>query len=204
MSGLLIAFEGADGSGKSTQARRLAARLSAVLTRQMGGSDVGEAIRALVIDPPGGRIDRRAEALLVLADRAQHVAEVVAPALHRGETVVSDRFSASTLAYQGHGRGLPLGLLAELNRFATGGLEPDLTLLLDVSPECARLRLGATVDRIEDAGAKFRLRVSEGYRQMAAADPDAWAVIDGAATADAVAARVDAAVDALINRRKPS
>jgi len=202
MSGLLIAFEGADGSGKSTQARRLAERLGAVLTRQMGGSVIGEAIRALVIDPPAGRLDDRAEALLVLADRAQHVAEVVAPALQRGETVVSDRFSASTLAYQGHGRGLDLGLLAELNRFATAGLAPDLTVLLDVSPECARMRLGGAVDRIEGAGAEFYLRVSRGYRQLAADNPDSWAVIDGDACPDAVAGRVDAAVDALIDKHK--
>jgi len=202
MSGLLIAFEGADGSGKSTQARRLAERLGAVLTRQMGGSVIGEAIRALVIDPPAGRLDDRAEALLVLADRAQHVAEVVAPALQRGETVVSDRFSASTLAYQGHGRGLDLGLLAELNRFATAGLEPDLTVLLDVSPECARMRLGEAVDRIEGAGAEFYLRVSRGYRQLAADNPDSWAVVDGDACPATVAGRVDAAVDALIDKHK--
>ncbi len=197
MSGRLIVFEGLDGSGKSTQARRLAERLGALLTRQMGGTEIGSDLRAVILDPSRS-LDDRAEALLVLADRAQHVAEVVAPALQRGETVVSDRFSASTLAYQGYGRGLDLGLLAELNRFATGGLAPGLTVLLDIGPECAGARLGGSADRIEGAGAEFHAKVRQGYLELAAADPEAWAVIDGDAPPATVAERVDAAVDAFL------
>ncbi len=195
MTGRLIAFEGADASGKSTQARRLARRLGATLTFQFGATEIGGAIRSILLDPAHSALDDRAEALLVVADKAQHVAEVVRPALARGETVVSDRFTASSLAYQGYGRGIDLEVLDQMMRFATHNLSPELTVLLDVDLELARARLGDEIDRIEGAGGDFHRRVRHGYLEMAAADPDRWLVIDAGGTVDEVAARVDAGVD---------
>ncbi len=195
MSGRLIAFEGADASGKSTQARRLASRLGVELTFQFGATDIGSAIRSILLDPVHETLDDRAEALLVIADKAQHVTEIVAPSLARGDTIISDRFTASTTAYQGYGRGLDRDELIGMMRWATHGLEPDLTVLLDVDLEVARQRLGDEIDRIEGAGAEFHTRVREGYLEMAAADPDRWIVIDAGGTVDDVAARVDTALD---------
>ena len=195
MSGRLIVFEGADASGKSTQARRLAERLGADLTFQFGATAIGAAIRSILLDPAHTELDDRAEALLVIADKAQHVAEIVGPALERGETVVSDRFTASTSAYQGYGRGLDLAGLDAMMRFATHGIEPDLTVLLDVPWSVARIRLGDQMDRIEGAGADFHTRVRDGYLAMAAADPGRWVVVDADGTVDEIAERVDAAVD---------
>jgi len=195
MSGRLIVFEGADASGKSTQARRLAERLGADLTFQFGATAIGAAIRSILLDPAHSELDDRAEALLVIADKAQHVAEIVGPALERGETVVSDRFTASTSAYQGYGRGLDLAGLDAMMRFATHGIEPDLTVLLDVPWSVARIRLGDQMDRIEGAGADFHTRVRDGYLAMAAADPGRWVVVDADGTVDEIAERVDAAVD---------
>ncbi len=195
MSGRLIAFEGADASGKSTQARRLASRLGVELTFQFGATYIGSAIRSILLAPVHETLDDRAEALLVIADKAQHVTEIVAPALARGDTIISDRFTASTTAYQGYGRGLDRDELIGMMRWATHGLEPDLTVLLDVDLEVARQRLGDEIDRIEGAGAEFHTRVREGYLEMAAADPDRWIVIDAGGTVDDVAARVDTALD---------
>ena len=196
MTGRLIAFEGADASGKSTQARRLAERLGVELTFQFGATDVGGAIRSILLDPVHQSLDDRAEALLVIADKAQHVAEIVSPALERGDTIISDRFTASTTAYQGYGRGLDRDELVRMMHWATHGIEPDLTVLLDVDLAVARERLGDEIDRIEGAGAEFHIRVREGYLEMAASDPDRWIVVDAGGTVDEVAARVDAAVDA--------
>ncbi|MCH1434254.1 MAG: dTMP kinase [Acidimicrobiales bacterium] len=195
MSGRLIVFEGADASGKSTQARRLAERLGADLTFQFGATAIGADIRSILLDPVHSELDARAEALLVIADKAQHVAEIVGPALERGGTVVSDRFTASTSAYQGYGRGLDLAGLDAMMRFATRGIEPDLTVLLDVPWSVARIRLGDQMDRIEGAGADFHTRVRDGYLAMAAADPGRWVVVDADGTVDEIAERVDAAVD---------
>ena len=195
MTGRLIVFEGADASGKSTQARLLARRIGATLTFQFGATAIGGAIRSILLDPAHAALDDRAEALLVVADKAQHAAEIVLPALARGETVVSDRFTSSTLAYQGYGRGIDLEVLDQMMRFATHGLSPDLTVLLDVDIEVARARLGDEIDRIEGAGVEFHQRVREGYLKMAAADPERWLVIDASGTVDDVAARVGAAVD---------
>jgi dTMP kinase len=195
--GRLIAFEGGEGSGKSTQATLLAARLGAVLTREPGGTAVGARIRAIVLDPDVGHgLDGRAEALLMAADRAQHVAEVVRPALDRGDDVVSDRFSGSTLAYQGFGRGLDVDELRGLSAWATGGLEPDLVVLLDVAPHVGASRLGRSLDRMEAAGASFHRRVVDGYRALAAASPGQWVLVDGSGSVEAVAGRVDLAVRA--------
>lgn len=201
--GRLIAFEGGEGAGKSTQAARLAAELGAVLTREPGGTEVGRRIRSIVLDPGITDLDGRTEALLLLADRAQHVAEVVRPALARGADVVTDRFAGSTLAYQGWGRGLDAGELARLSSWATDGLEPDLVVLLDVAPDVAAGRLDRSPDRMERAGEEFHRRVADGYRALAAASPSQWVVVDGSLPVDQVAARVRAAVDARLAPTPP-
>jgi dTMP kinase len=176
----LIVFEGGEGSGKSTQAALLAARLGAVLTREPGGTEIGRRIRSLVLDPSvGSALDVRAEALLMAADRAQHVAEVIRPALESGLDVVSDRFTGSTLAYQGYARGLPVSELAGLSSWATGGLEPDVVILLDVPASVAATRMKPEADRMEAAGDEFHRRVVEGYLALAAGDPKRWRVVDG-------------------------
>ena len=188
--GRFIAFEGGEGSGKSTQAALLAARLGALLTHEPGGTEVGARLRAVVLDPSPDVIDARAEALIMLADRAQHVAEVIRPALDAGRDVVTDRFTGSTLAYQGYARGLPVEELAGLSQWATAGLEPDVVVLLDVPAEVAAARMKRHPDRMEAAGDEFHRRVVEGYRALAAADPDRWRVVDGSGTVEDVAALV--------------
>ena len=192
--GRLLAFEGGEGSGKSTQAALLARSLGAVLTHEPGGTEIGRRIRQLVLDPTAAGLDSRAEALLMAADRAQHVAEVIRPALERGQDVVSDRYSGSTLAYQGYGRGLPLDDLAEVSRWAAAGLEPDVVVLLDVPAAVAMTRRCGSSDRMEAEGEAFHARVMDGYRALAAADPGRWVVVDGTGSIEEVAARVQAAV----------
>ena len=188
-----VAFEGGEACGKSTQAARLAARRGAVLTREPGGTELGERIRALFLDPATGEVDARAEALLVAAARAQHVASVIAPALAGGGDVVTDRFTGSSLAYQGHGRGLPVEEVRALSTFATSGLVPDVTVLLRVDAVVAAARLGADRDRLESAGDDFHTRVRLGYDALAAAEPG-WVVVDGGGTPEEVEAAVWAAV----------
>lgn len=195
MTGHFIAVEGADGTGKSTQARLLAERLGALFTREPGGTPLGERIRALVLDPSGDPPVDRAEALLMAAARAQHVAEVVEPALAAGRDVVSDRYVASSVAYQGHGRGLGAEAVMAVNRFATDDLQPDLVVLILVDAPVAVRRLGDHLDRIEQAGDAFQTAVVAAYSEMAIADPDRWLVVDGNGTVEEVAARVAAAVE---------
>jgi dTMP kinase len=175
--------------------------LDALLTHEPGGTEIGRRIRALVLDPGATDLAVRTEALLMAADRAQHVAEVIAPALQQGRDVVTDRFSGSTLAYQGFGRGLPLDELTELSQWAAGGLEPDLVVLLDVPASVAASRRCGSADRMEAAGDAFHARVVEGYRWLAAADPARWIVVDGTGSVDDVAARVHAAVAPVVGTR---
>lgn len=189
-----IAFEGGEGCGKSTQAARLADAIGAVLTREPGGTDLGLRLRELLLDPATEHVDRRAEALLMAADRAQHVAAVVRPSLAAGRHVVSDRFAASSLAYQGYGRGLPLDEVRELSAWATDDTWPDLIVLIDVPVETAAARLGEDLDRFEQADDGFHQRVTDGFRDLAAADPARWVVIDGTPPVDVVAAAVRKAV----------
>ncbi|HVM02088.1 MAG TPA: dTMP kinase, partial [Acidimicrobiales bacterium] len=189
----LIAFEGGEACGKSTQAALLASRLGAVLTREPGGTAVGERVRAVLLDRSVAGLDARAEALLMAAARAQHVAEVVRPALAAGRDVVTDRFSHSSLAYQGFGRGLPVDEVRRLSEWATGGLWPDVVVLLDLPAGEADARRGRP-DRFEAEGAEFHRRVEAGFRALAAADPARWRVVDGTGTIDEVAARVWEAV----------
>ncbi len=200
MSGRLIVFEGGEASGKSTQAARLAERLGARLTREPGGTSLGAQLRALLLDHSEMQVHPRAEALLMAADRAQHVTEVVEPALAAGEDVVCDRFVGSSLAYQGFGRGLGVDEVGRLSSFATGGLQPDLVILLDVGPDVASSRIERAPDRIETAGFQFHARVRAGYLALAEADPQTWAVIDGARPPDAVTHAVTAAVDRRLGR----
>ena len=185
-----IALEGGEATGKSTQALLLADRLDAVLTREPGGTVVGERIRALLLDPSVLGLDERAETLLMAADRAQHVAERVRPALDEGRQVVSDRSAYSSLAYQGYGRGIGADVVRNLCTWATRGLWPDLAILLDVPPEVSSERRSGPPDRFEAASDQFHHRVASGFRELAAAEPDRWVVVDGTGTVQEVAARV--------------
>ena len=194
-AGRLIAIEGIDGCGKSTQARVLAEALGAVLTHEPGATPLGRSLRALLLDPDGEAPSERAEALLMAADRAQHVAGIIRPALQAGRWVVTDRYSASTLAYQGYGRGLPLGDLRRLVAWASEELVPDLQVLVDVHPAVARGRAGAAPDRLERLDAAFHDRVRRGYLALADAEPDRWVVVDGSGAVEEVAAGVRRAVE---------
>lgn len=195
--GVFVAFEGGEACGKSTQAALLASRLDAVLTREPGGTPLGEEIRSLLLHVDHA-VDPRAEALLMAAARAQHVHEVIEPALSAGRHVVTDRFTASSLAYQGYGRGLPLDDVASLSRVATGGLEPDVYVLLDLAPDVAAARRSRAHDRMEAAGDDFHRRVRDGFLALAAAAPDRWLVLDGSGSVDDVAAAVLSHVTAML------
>lgn len=192
-------FEGGEASGKSTQASLLATRLGAVLTREPGGTELGERLRTLLLDPATGELDARTELLLMAAARAEHVARVIAPALASGHDVVCDRFSASSVAYQAYGRGLDPDEVAELSRWATDGLEPDLIVLLEVDDETRTARLARQHDRLEAAGVAFHARVAEGFRALAA-DTDRWVVLDGSAPIDRLAAVVSEEVQTRLGR----
>ena len=208
MRGAFITLEGGEGCGKSTHSRALADALESaghevLLAREPGGTRLGEKIRALLKENSDEPPTARAELLLFLAARAQIVERQFLPALERGAWIVCDRFSDSTFAYQGYGRGLDLPEVRRLDAFATQGLKPDLTLLLEVPPETARKRLaarqaatGSTADRMELAGDDFHSRLRAGFEEMAAAEPDRFRVIDASRAADAVSAEVLAAVRA--------
>jgi dTMP kinase len=199
--GRLIALEGIDGCGKSTQADLLAQRLGALLTFEPGATRLGSTLRRLLLDQDQAPVGERAEALLMAADRAQHVSEVVRPALDAGTWVVTDRFSASTLVYQGYGRGLERAGLEMLVRWATGGLEPDLTVLIDVPLEVAMGRRPHDgQDRLEGEGGDFLQRVAEGYRCLADEAGSAWVVVDGTGTEAEVASRVWSGVGGSVGR----
>lgn len=192
-----IAFEGGEGCGKSTQARLLAERIDAVVTREPGGTPIGAEIRGIVLAADDNGLIDRAEALLMAADRAQHVATVVRPALDAGRHVVTDRFWPSSVAYQGDGRGLGADVVRRLSLWATEDLQPDLVVLLTVTDVEARTRIGGTGrDRLEKAGADLHTAVARSYLAQAEADPDRWVVLDGGGTIAEVRARVDAAVAA--------
>lgn len=202
--GRFITFEGPEGGGKTVLARRLAEELQrrgrvVRLLREPGGTRVGERLRAILLEKAGPNalvIDARADALLFSAGRAQLVAEVIRPALARGEVVIDARHVDSTLAYQGYGAGLPLEELRAIQSFATGGLKPDLTILLDVSPDVGIARKNdAGRNRFESTfDLAFHERVRAGYLAMAAAEPERFRVIDSARSLDVVAPEVIAAV----------
>jgi dTMP kinase len=200
--GRLIAFEGVEGSGKSTQLELLRAALEGrgrevVVTREPGGTPAGERVRALLLDPQV-ELHPRAEALLFAGARAELVEAVIRPALERGAHVLCDRYLDSSLAYQGGARGLGLGPVEEVNRFATGGLLPDLVVLLDLDPAEGLRRRARDRDRIEAQDLGFHRRVREAFRDLADADPDRFTVIDASAPVAEVAARVHAAALAVL------
>lgn len=200
--GRFITFEGGEGCGKSTQVKRLREALEregveVLLTREPGGTVLSEEIRRLIKDQEEDPPCDRSELLLFLAARAQLVRNVIRPALDAGKWVVSDRFSDSTKAYQGYGRGLSLDVIETVNAFACEGLRPDLTLLLDVEPETARARMRrresdthTAADRIEKAGDGFHARLRRGFAEMAAAEPDRIRTVDANGTVDEVWERV--------------
>ena len=186
-----IAFEGIEGCGKSTQASRLAADIGAVLTRETGGTQIGERIRDVLHDPANTHLSSVAEALLIAGDRAQHYAEVLEPNLSAGRHVVSDRSVYSSIAYQGFGRGLDLEQVRAVNRWAIQDRWPDLVVLLDMDHATAMSRIGdRSLDRFEREEAKFFQRIVEGFRTMASEDPEHWVVLDGNQQTDVIADRV--------------
>jgi dTMP kinase len=203
VAGLFITLEGIDGSGKTTQAGLLADWLGAeghrvCSTREPGGSEPGSAIRSLLLSPEHS-IAPEAELFLYLADRAIHVSSVVRPALEAGCIVVCERHADSTLAYQGYGRGLDLALLRRLNAMATGGLMPDLSVVLDMSPDEARLD-ASRLDRLESEGGGFMARAADGFRELARAEPERVKLVNAAAGVDAVQAEIAALVRHLLDR----
>ncbi len=203
MPGLFVTFEGGEGSGKSTQITRLASRLRSggvepLVTREPGGTPLAEAIRGLLLDPsrsPGAT----AEALLMIAARSDLVSTVLRPALADGRVVLCDRYGDSTLAYQGAGRGLDAATLAAWNRFGTGGLVPDLTLLFDVPPELGLARRGRAAgrpNRLDLESEAFHTRVRERYLELARAEPARFVVLDASLAPDVLEAKVWTAVSA--------
>lgn len=193
--GFYIALEGAEGTGKSTHAARLATHLGALLTRETGGTDIGARVRTILHDTSLTHLSHRAEALLIAADRAQHIDEIVAPALTSGRHVVSDRSVYSTLAYQGYGRGLKLDEIRQINEWALDSWWPDLVVLIDTPAELLERRMrGRQLDRFEREDDGFHARVRDGFRAMAAADPGRWTVIDGAAGMEEVGTNIRRAV----------
>jgi dTMP kinase len=190
MAGLFVTFEGIDRSGKSTQARLLTEALGdqALAVREPGGTPAGEQVRALLKDA-AVPLGPEAEALLFAAARAELVARVIRPALDDGRVVVSDRFLDSSLAYQGGARGLGIDEVERVNRFATGGLVPDLTFLLEIDPAAAAARTGER-DRFEDEGSALQQAVQEAYERLVASDPGRWRRIDADRSPEQVHAQV--------------
>ncbi len=199
---VFITFEGIEGSGKTTQLRKLAERLpSAIVTKEPGGTLIGDRIRAILLDPQSVGMDPTTELFLYAASRRQHVAELIRPALARGSVVLCDRYTDSTLAYQGFGRRLDLDELRTLNDWATARLVPDLTLIFDLPEEVGLRRARSRNDssaalqdesRFEAEDLRFHQRVREGYRSLALAEPGRFVVIDGDGTPDEVFARLAA------------
>jgi dTMP kinase len=194
---MFVTFEGLDGSGKTTQIRLLAQRLEAdgrrcLATREPGGTELGERIRELVLH--GGHVAPWAEAALYAASRAQHVEEVIRPALERGETVLCDRYIDSSVAYQGVARGLGLDRVLELNLAAVGGLLPDLTFLLVLEPHAVAGRLPHEQDRLERESDDFHARAAAGYRELAERFPERIVMLDATLSRDELAERIHGAV----------
>lgn len=180
-----ITFEGIDGSGKSTQADLLKTFLEernreVVLVREPGGTDISEKVRTILLDPENRHMDPVTETLLLAASRTQLVQQVILPAMRRGKTVLCDRYVDSTLAYQGHGRGLPMSWLRTLNEVATQATEPDFTILVDLPVATALTRMGKkTFDRMEKEGREFLQKVREGYLKLAQKNPGRYIVVNG-------------------------
>lgn len=204
---MFITLEGPDGSGKTTQARMLTEWLreqghQVVLTREPGGTDIGDQIRQVLHDPHNTAMDARAEILLYSASRAQHVAQCIQTALAAGKVVISDRYADSTLAYQGYGRGLDLKTLRAITTFATGGLTPNLTLYLDIAPQEGlqrRLLSGDEWNRLDAETLEFHQRVRAGYLELVKQEPGRWVVIHAARPIEEVQAEIRALVQAKLD-----
>lgn len=182
-----IALEGLEGCGKSTHTKRLGEHLNAVITREPGGTRIGSLLRSILADTENTDLDRRTEALLMAADRAQHMAEIIRPALERGQHVVSDRSVYSTLAYQGYGRQLGTDALLSISTWALDNRLPDIVIYIDVPTDVLNQRLAKRdLDRFEREGAEFFARIAKGFHELRAADPDRWIVIDGTMPKDDV------------------
>ncbi|GAA3394056.1 dTMP kinase [Streptomyces roseoviridis] len=202
-TGFFIALEGGDGAGKSTQVQALAEWIRAkghevVVTREPGATPVGKRLRSILLDVSSAGLSNRAEALLYAADRAEHVDSLVRPALERGAVVISDRYIDSSVAYQGAGRDLSPTEIARINRWATGGLVPHLTVLLDVSPETARERFTEAPDRLESEPPEFHARVRAGFLALAAGDPGRYLVVDAGQEPEAVTTVVRHRLDRML------
>lgn len=203
---MFITFEGPEGAGKTTAIVTVAARLredghAVLVTREPGSGSVGKQIREILLH--GEAIDARTELFLFLADRANHVATVIRPALEQGEVVICDRYADSTVVYQSHARGFEASRVRELNELATGSLVPDLTLLLDLDPEIGLKRL-SQLDRMDAEPILFHRRVRDGYLHESRREPTRWRVIDATGSFDAVAEQCYANIaQVLSNRQQP-
>ena len=198
---LYIALEGLEGCGKSTHTKRLGEHLDAVITREPGGTRIGTLLRAILADPENSDLDRRTEALLMAADRAQHMAEVIKPSLAQGRHVVSDRSIYSTLAYQGYGRQLGTEALLSISTWALQDRLPDLVIYIDVPTDVLNARLAKRdLDRFEREGADFFARIAEGFRELRGADPERWIIIDGTVPKDDVEAAIRTQVNDRLNK----
>lgn len=204
--GLFIAFEGGDGAGKSTQAACLAEALetrglTVLRTREPGGTPIGEKLRSLVLDHGHGHIDAHTEALIFAASRAAHASQVIRPALERGEVVLTDRYIDSSVAYQGAGRDLGADAVRTLNEWATSGLQPDLTVLLDVDPADGRRRRtagDAAEDRLESEADEFHSTIRGAFLELASSRPATYLVLPADLPVNELAARILTRVDALL------
>jgi dTMP kinase len=204
--GLFVCFEGGDGAGKSTQVRLLTEALErrgreVVVTRQPGGTPLGSQIRQLVLH--GDHVSARAEALLFAADKAHHVDQLIAPALAAGKVVITDRYTDSSIAYQGAGRDLGADEIRALQHWAVGGVLPDLTIVLDVSPSVGRARRGDVHDRLESEADAFHAAVRQGFLDLAAQDPGRYLVVDAGLPVEQIHAHVVAAVEQVERAGRP-
>ena len=205
--GMFITLEGIEGSGKTTQAELLKEYLvsngmDVVLTREPGGSPIGEKIRRILLDPSNTAMAPLAELFLYEASRTQHVREVIRPAMDNGNWVICDRFYDASTAYQGYGRGIDTKTVVELNLVATGGLKPDLTIVLDVPVSDGLKRLGQDLDRIEGETMEFHQQVREGYQEIARDDPDRVRLVDGTGSPEETFNQVRIIVERLLSQRK--
>ncbi|MGE5172272.1 MAG: dTMP kinase [Betaproteobacteria bacterium] len=211
MQGAFITFEGIEGSGKSTQIVQLANYLSAhgrsvILTREPGGTAIGDQVRKILLDPANAALDPRAELLLYAAGRAQHLAEVIRPALTAGKIVFCDRFSDATLAYQGYGRGLDLELIRSLDRIVTEGMRPDLTILLDIEAAAGlsrarkrNSRSGLEAEaRFENEQLSFHERVRQGYLELAKQEPGRFHIVDASPSPEIIQNKLRQIVDEML------
>ncbi len=197
--GIFITFEGIEGSGKSTQIRKLREFLqgsghAVISTREPGGTPLADRIRELLLSHHSEKVAEKSEIFLYLASRSQHIASVVKPALYQGITVLCDRFFDATVAYQGYGRGLDIDFLHKLNRYATEGISPDLTILLDIPAETGIKRISEnperTLDRLESESLAFHERVRRGYLQIASSESERFMILDGTSSEETISLRI--------------